>query len=242
MFCFILNIELCGIVGNSPIAPEVDSSIVPEHIVGGSAVTPHSIPWQVALVDPGLNKPWCGGTLISNRHVLTAAHCTQRKTFEIVVGEHDTATSSPYAKRHTICRKVEHPQYSRAGTINDFAIVHLQEPVQIGTHATPACLPPTDLGGGFLVGKTLTVSGWGTLKSRGVASEILQKVNVPGITNAQCNNLYNNGITGTMLCAGNVADGGVDACQGDSGGNFIKILHYHWSVNRITCKIPKTIA
>ena len=88
----------------------------------------------------------------------------------------------------------------------------------------------------------MTVSGWGTLKSRGVAAEILQKVNVPGITNAQCNNLYNNGITGTMLCAGNVADGGVDACQGDSGGNFIKILHYHWAVNRITCKIPKTIA
>lgn len=213
-----VSTQNCGIVGNPSVAQNGDSSIVPEHIVGGSSVKAHSIPWQVALVDPGLNKPWCGGTLISNRHVLTAAHCTESSNFEIVVGEHDTTASSTYAKRHTICHKVQHPQYSRSGTKNDFAIVHLREPVQISARVTPACLPTPDLGGSALVGKSLTVSGWGKLSSRGVASQILQSVTVPGITNAQCNSLYNNGITGAMLCAGNVADGGVDACQGDSGG------------------------
>ena len=66
----------------------------------------------------------------------------------------------------------------------------------------------------------MTVSGWGTLSSGGSSPNVLHKVDVPGLTNADCNSKYGSGsITSIMLCAGNTVAGGIDSCQGDSGGN-----------------------
>merc|ERR1711981_1467107 len=64
-------------------------------------------------------------------------------------------------------------------------------------------------------------SGWGTLSSGGSATNNLQYVRVPAITNSQCNAAYGGSITDTMLCAGYPNVGGKDACQGDSGGPFV---------------------
>ena len=83
-----------------------------------------------------------------------------------------------------------------------------------------ACLPTPNLGGDFLAGKKMTVSGWGKTSDAGRLSKVLRKVDVPGITNGQCKALYGR-ITESMLCAGDVGNGGIDACRGDSGGNFI---------------------
>ena len=194
--------------------------IKPSGIVGGSEVTPYSLPWQVALVRPGSSSPFCGGTLISDRHVLTAAHCIG-SNIDVIVGEH-TTTSSSDGTRHTTCRSVGHPSYSSSTLSNDFAILHLNSPVQIGPRAVPACLPTSALGGNFLVGKTMTVSGWGTLSSGGSQPTVLHSVDVPGISNADCNQAYSGDITTNMLCAGDVANGGIDSCQGDSGGKKLK--------------------
>ena len=189
--------------------------IKPASIVGGSEATPYSIPWQVALVRPGSSSPFCGGTLISNRHVLTAAHCTSGSSsrINVIVGEH-RITSSADGTRHSLCRYVRHPSYGSLN--NDFSILHLRTPVQIGTRAAPACLPTQTFGGNFLSGKTLTVSGWGALSEGGGSPTVLHKVDVPGITNSQCSTKYT-GITSSMVCAGRTS-GGIDSCQGDSGG------------------------
>ena len=67
----------------------------------------------------------------------------------------------------------------------------------------------------------MTVSGWGRLSSGGSLPTVLHKVVVPGITNAACKARYGDSrITTEMLCAGDVANGGIDSCQGDSGGNI----------------------
>ena len=178
-------------------------------------MTPYSLPWQVAFVSRGSNSPFCGGTLISDRHVLTAAHCTSGgRQYDIIVGEH-RITSSSDGTRHSVCRFVDHPNYSNLN--NDFSILHLNTPVQIGTRAAPACLPATSMGGDFLAGKTLTVSGWGALSEGGGSPSVLHSVDVPGMTNTQCNQDYPGSITSSMVCAGQ-ANGGIDSCQGDSGG------------------------
>ena len=189
-------------------------------IVGGSVVVPHSVPWQVALVPVGGSRPFCGGTLISPRHVLTAANCMNTmQNFDIIVGGHDY-TSSSFGTRHKVCRSVKHPSYYKDTMNCDFAIVHLKTPVHAQMNATPACLPSASWGGEFLAGKNLVVSGWGFLSPGGSQPDRLHSVNVPGITNAQCKELYSgvNEIRESMLCAGDVSDGGVDACIGDAGG------------------------
>jgi len=73
------------------------------------------------------------------------------------------------------------------------------------------------MGDAFLAGKTLTVSGWGALTEGGGSPTVLNSVDVPGMTNAQCNQYYPGSIGASELCAGQTS-GGIDSCQGDSGG------------------------
>ena len=187
-------------------------------------MTPYSLPWQVALVWRGWNVPFCGGTLISEHHILTAAHCTSsERKFDIIIGEHNI-TSDEDGTLHTVCRFVDHPFYDDNTFKNDFSILHLSQPVQLGARAVPACLPPTLFRGDYLNGKNLTVSGWGKLTDGGSSPKVLHSVNVPGMGNDKCNlpEFYNNQILDVMLCAGQ-AKGDVDACQGDSGGRHDKL-------------------
>ena len=203
--------------------------IQPSRIVGGHEATPYSLPWQVGLVIPKSDKPFCGGTLISPRHVLTAAHCTRANSgnWDIMVGEYRITNSSD-GTRHTKCRHINHPSYGKiTGIDHDFAIVHLDTPVQLGSRAVPACLPTVALhGGNILDDKTFTVSGWGTTCYGTCSSpDVLHVVSVSGVSNAICKQLYGGifgqeSITSDMMCAGDVENGKIDACQGDSGGIY----------------------
>ena len=192
--------------------------VVPNRIVGGSEVVPHSIPWQVGLVSIGYRTPFCGGTLIGSRHVLSAAHCTEGdRNFEVIVGEHDL-----YNHRDGTVMEVEniyeHPQYDTITNNYDFVIIKLKEKVVLGDTAIHACLPTKAMDDDYFTGEKFTVSGWGHLESDGEAPSVLHSVDVPFVPNTVCQEKYGNDITDEMLCAGNIKDGGVDSCQGDSGG------------------------
>ena len=226
-------------------------------IVGGSEATPHSIPWQVSvqtLMEDGKLKHGCGGALLSPRHVITAAHCTKilvklPGSFQpdwsryVVVGEHSLNDTSD-GRVHRKCRSEEHPLYAFnpddvKGAKYDFAIIHLEKPVDIGPRAVPVCLPTSRLGGDFLAGKQMTVSGWGLLNGTFNENETfnlndimvhrgpnnLQVVKVPGISNEVCEQKYKGEgpIHSGELCAGDLNVGGIDSCSGDSGGNLLNI-------------------
>ena len=199
---------------------------------------PYSIPWQVALFifkDNKLTELSCGGTLISQRHVMTAAHCTwlpaEPAYYRIVVGLHSKNSTSD-AIICEICRFENHPNYFTGDPYlrYDFSIAHLKESVDFGPRAVSACLPTLKMAGGFLVNKTLTVSGWG-LTIPGdpeSAANNLEFVEVPGISNKVCKELYveenmTEGIIDAVLCAGDIKVGGKDACQLDSGGKLTYI-------------------
>jgi len=150
---------------------------------------------------------------------LTAAHCTTRGgSYDVIVGEH-RVTSSEDGTRHSVCRHVDHPSYNTNTLDSDFSILHLDEPVQLGARAVPACLPQSSFSGDYLDGKDLTVSGWGALSEGGGSPNVLHKVVVPGMTNTFCNQrqIYGGQISSNMLCAGQTS-GNIDSCQGDSGG------------------------
>ena len=126
----------------------------------------HKYPWMVALLDPGQNTVWCGGSLVSSQHVLTAAHCTHGHTaasIEVLVGEHDTSDSE--AERHNISAIMDHPSYNHTTAHYDVSILTLAAPINSSSTAAPVCLPATATS--LYTGEEGTVTGWGDTTSGG---------------------------------------------------------------------------
>ena len=115
-------------------------------IVGGGEADPNSIPWQVGLVSNGGSNTFCGGTIITPYHILTAAHCPlgtlgTRSTVssrQVIAGEHDLLTSADNATRHDIAYVLDHPNYNPNGTNRhdyDFSILTLATPISLGVES-----------------------------------------------------------------------------------------------------------
>merc|ERR1719385_247619 len=185
-------------------------------IVGGVETEVNEYPWQVGLVSSSGTRPWCGGTLISDRHVMTAAHCTagsSASSIKVLLGEH--YTNDGQYNRVALSAITDHPGYNSNNMDNDFSILTLAEPVTFTSAIRPACLP-FDTSKTY-AGEKVTVTGWGTLTSGGNQPTSLQEVEVTVTTNAVCNQAYGI-ISDNMICA---ADSGKDSCQGDSGGPLV---------------------
>merc|ERR1712181_177199 len=138
-------------------------------------------------------SPFCGGTLISSTHVLTAAHCTQRSasSVRVLIGEHNI-NDSDY-NRVEVAEIINHPNYDDGTTDNDYAILRLANPVTFTNEVSTACLP-ADL--------SATVAGWGTLSSGGNQPNVLQEVDVTVTSNTACKQAYGSSmITANMVCA-----------------------------------------
>merc|ERR1712112_11873 len=117
----------CGIKGGSQT----------DRIVGGQETEEHEYPWQVGLVSRNGKTPWCGGTLISDRHILTAAHCTAGMTtanLQILLGEH--RTNDDVFTRVDVSQINNDPTYSFPNS--DFSILTLTEPVSFTSSVRPA--------------------------------------------------------------------------------------------------------
>ena len=224
-------------------APYKECGLIPtsSRILGGDVVSPHSIPWQVALLysENNFTRVECGGTLLTNKHVLTAAHCNfdsfgnleEVTDILAVVAEHSQYDPSDGIK-HEIRSYTNHPQYNLAAPNDyDFSMLHLMLPVSFGDRAVPACLPDVRFSEDKLVGKNLTVSGWGDADDPEyyeydyyVRPDLLHSVDVPVVSQHDCKKAYSKvprfKITNAMICAG-YPTGEKDSCQGDSGGKFI---------------------
>jgi len=171
----------------------------------------------VGLMNKGASWIFCGGTILSATKILTAAHCRKNPSnIEVIVGEHSLVSATD-GVRHAVTSFENHPDYGSCCD-NDFAIITLTEPIELGDKANPALLPVPGTPA-LEAGQLLTVSGWGRTSSGGSSPNVLHAVQVPYITNQQCQAAYSGyTISANMMCAGNVAEGGVDSCQGDSGG------------------------
>jgi secreted trypsin-like serine protease len=191
-------------------------------IVGGATAPAGKWPWQVALLDANIpNKfkaQFCGGTLVDELFVVTAAHCIVGSKSEIQVL---TGTQSLVdgGQRHDIDRIVRHPQYRPATSDYDIAVIKLSAPA-VGIK-TARLLPLTQEPSLAAAGDVSFVTGWGNLLSSGTRyPKELQQVQVPIVSRSDCKDSYGAEITGRMICAGLPA-GGKDSCQGDSGGPLI---------------------
>ena len=209
-----------------PLAGPAHAEPDPE-IIGGGQADPGEYPFMVALLRRSVADRYqgqiCGGTLISDQAVLTAAHCIvndviQRRAnrLDVLIGSNRLAPG-PGQRLHVAAVHV-HPGYNPRTSGNDIAVIELEAPV--AQDPIPVIQPGQfDL---WDPGTVATVIGWGDRDRRDNVNAYpvrLYEVTVPIVTNAQCSNAYGGAYLKTkMVCAGDLANGGRDSCQGDSGG------------------------
>ncbi|CAF4006284.1 unnamed protein product [Adineta steineri] len=198
-------------------------AIIPsnQRIVGGVEAVPHSWPWTVSLQS---RDHFCGGTLIDNRHVVTAAHCISSTSFRVVAGLHQrTNINAPPAQILGVSRVFVHEQYSTRTEANDIALIRLSQPVQFNAYVSPICLPGPDP----QESAPVTVAGWGTLSSGGNIATSLRQVTI-NVMNAQAQRAYGSSFNVQRQIGAGYPINGKDSCQGDSGGPLMYKVNNQW--------------
>ncbi|XP_068147431.1 venom serine protease-like, partial [Drosophila tropicalis] len=205
-------------VGHPP--PEIDFKIS-----NGQSASKNEFPFLVAIQEIGsYGKIFCGGCIVSDRHIVTVAHCMKQQPnpSKLIarVGDHDLSsdTESRYARKHSIIQIINHPNH--VGDYNDIALVLTRGSMEWSWGVAPICLPFLDTGD-TLAGYPVEIAGWGSVKFSGPTSDILLKGNLVIIENDRCNFFYNNTIADNQLCTYDPTGKGVDSWQMDSGGPVV---------------------
>lgn len=220
-------------------APGVCGLNLIDRIRGGEKTDLNAYPWAAVLgVKYRTREPnfMCGGSLISDRFVLTAGHCMRRflsgeRTLMVRLGEWDIVSENDCVEDqcsdkpmdYDVDTFVQHEDYTSGPTHNDVALVKLASRVKFTEYISPVCLPITNkLKSKSETGRIFTIVGWGTTET-GVeqpgyyASRFKLKVDMPGLDWNTCYK-RNPRLWESELCAGN--DTEKQTCAGDSGGGL----------------------
>ncbi|XP_072379817.1 chymotrypsin-like [Diabrotica undecimpunctata] len=190
-------------------------------IIHGDEVKPHSIPYQIYLIGRSSFQSWsCGGSIISPKTVITAAHCVDGATsIEITLGAHNLKQVSPGQITVNAASWKQHEKYDRSTIDNDIAVVILPNEIPVSPTINYSKLPSkTDVNTDF-VGDNARVSGWGvTTSGGGSVSDVLRQVNNTIISNFACNEVFGI-VKNEEICLSGAE--GKTACNGDSGGPLV---------------------
>ncbi|XP_037696384.1 prothrombin [Choloepus didactylus] len=226
---------------------ELLASYIQGRIVGGSEADVGMAPWQVMLFRKSPQELLCGASLISDRWVLTAAHCLLYPPWDknftenellVRIGKHHRTKYERGTEKISMLDKIHiHPRYNwRDNLDRDIALLKLKKPITFNDHIHPVCLPDRDTVARLLqAGYKGRVTGWGNLRDTWTTSinevqpSVLQVVNLPIVERPVCKASTRIRITDNMFCAGYKPDEGQrgDACEGDSGGPFVMKSPYN---------------
>jgi len=204
-------------------------------VVGGHNSSFGSHPWQAMLFVRKSKRFFlpCGGALINEQWLLTAAHCVYSKSaknFKVRLGDWNArATNEPLEHEDFDIELIKvNKDFHPKNFNNDIALIKLDRPVTFKKHIQPVCLPDKDE---LVHDKTGYVTGWGrTMFKKSARPSILQQAEMNIISAEFCQLMFNGQgrketiYNDTMFCAG-TAKGGIDSCQGDSGGPFVVPLN-----------------
>nr|CAI5852171.1 unnamed protein product [Callosobruchus analis] len=192
-------------------------------VVGGKPSQPAAWPWLVSIYKNGVFH--CGGVLINEEWIITAAHCVDRYWqyyYEISAGALRRLSYSPMEQTRWAAVAIPHEDYDRSTLSNDIALMKMSSPVRFNRYVRPICLPSdATAGDGFInappPGEICTTVGWGATVEHGVDPDHMREVEVPVLP--ACKHMEDR-MNNAAICAG-LLSGGKDACQGDSGGPFM---------------------
>lgn len=206
-------------------------------IIGGQPSKLGEWPWQVSLSFKGSHV--CGGVVISESFVLTAAHCIPSNdesslvvsNWKVYVG---VVSLNTLPAPHEVKRIILNEGYDSKTNDQDIALLRLETPMEFSENNRPACLPTHNQE--WRHGTECFTSGFGTTDpGSNEVSPTLMDVSVQIIDTNECNSAksYRGSVSKNMLCAGHL-DGGRDSCQGDSGGPLVCEKDGIWTLAGIT--------
>lgn len=224
------NVTFCGIARAKP----------QSRIIGGQDAMYGEFPWQAHIK---LNRQQCGGVLLNNYYVLTAAHCIYQVRLPDItvqlgvydIQDHSRQENAP--QTFSVVEKKIHPNFKYQAAHPDrfdVALLKLDRAARYHENVVPICLPRKDWD---FEGWKGIITGWGktdTGLSNRFGTRILQKVDVPIMSNEKCEKWHHEKgieitISPEMMCAG-YEEGKKDACVGDSGGPLIVNVQGRWTV------------
>ncbi|XP_038060663.1 neurotrypsin-like [Patiria miniata] len=227
--------------GRRDIEPEVT-----KRVVLGRKARVGQWPWLVQLSEIGATQPYCGGTLLSDEFVLTAAHCFDRhdpNDVVVIIGDWNRLAKEGTEQRFRVdCVYIHEAYIPRGDYKDDVALVRLKtdkRKVKMGPAVQPVCLPPQQRAGEpdlFKSGDMCFVVGWGFTDPLTYFNSqhpaILHEARLPILPPQSCRDAYGGLYTDNMVCAGHMTgDHRTDACKGDSGGPLMcREKTGHWVV------------
>ncbi|XP_067262008.1 elastase 3 like [Chanodichthys erythropterus] len=217
--------------GKPPIEP------LSSRVVNGEEAKPHSWPWQISLQYKS-GSSWyhtCGGSIIAENWVMTAAHCiSSGRNYRVLVGKHDLSVDEDGSMAISAQKIIVHEKWNSLFVAlgNDIALIKLSEPVIESETVQFGTIPPA---GSILPNNhPCYITGWGRLSTGGPLPERLQQALMPAVDHATCSrsDWWGSTIKESMVCAG--GDGIVAGCNGDSGGPLNCMNSYGtWEVHGI---------
>jgi len=216
-------------------APAISHNVAFDRIVGGTEAVSGSWPWQISLrrcsnchgtSSEGYHT--CGGVILSERWVISAAHCISNGVqYKIVAGDHNRDHAESTEQVREVQQIIVNSHYATDGD-RDAALLYLSTPLTFNDRVKPICLS-TDVPA---VGTNCVATGWGTTHGTG-SNTVLRQVPLPILSDSYCADRYGSSITPYTVCAG-YEEGGRDTCQGDSGGPLVCEIDGSWQLHGLT--------
>ncbi|XP_054982908.1 complement factor D isoform X2 [Sorex araneus] len=187
-------------------------------ILGGSEAQAHARPYMASVQVNGSHQ--CGGFLMNEQWVMSAAHCWDNKTqLQVLLGAHSLSEPEPSKRLYDVLRAVPHPGSHQDTNDHDLLLLQLSEKAELGPAVQP--LPWKQEAGILEAGTVCDVAGWGVIRHTGSLPDRLQYLKLPVMDRDTCNHrrYYDGTITEHMLCV--ESDRRRDSCKGDSGGPLV---------------------
>ncbi|KAG5668664.1 hypothetical protein PVAND_016596 [Polypedilum vanderplanki] len=197
-------------------------------IVGGYSADYYQFPYQASLRTALMSTHFCGAFLLTERWLMSAGHCTdKRKPSGVVVVVGAFTRAKDEGVKHNVLLLVTHPEFDAKSLQNDISMIKTETFIDFTISIRPVRLQAMPAEEGI----EAFVSGWGYINSKGTNPDVLQWIKVKTINIDECREKMSKQnaerIFETNICAdamestGSNGNGG--ACMGDSGGPLVTV-------------------
>ncbi|KXJ72773.1 hypothetical protein RP20_CCG017259 [Aedes albopictus] len=210
-------------------------------ITSGYAANEADWPWHAAIFKRVAKKEIyiCGGTIISENFILTAAHCTSvfraliaPDDFVIKLGLHNKSHPYDHTTNYNIVEVIRHVNFNTNNMNHDIALLRTEEDIVYSDYIQPICLWPQERSGlNQVLSTSGYVVGWG-LGDESKPMDILQEATLSVVNHATClkskPHHFQKLLSDSNYCAGNRNK--TNVCDGDSGGGMFFKLDNSWYI------------